>query len=256
MTTRTHLAGALALWAATSLAQAQPVPPPAFTTGSCISYIEASQRCGSHGALISTDIHADLSTLSAMANIDLNLPYSTLAYANLYYFVQLFSGTGSFSTATVPIVVSAAGTTAVGDSGVPGGGTPFNHNTASATVKAFDQSFWACSGYQCGGNPPPSAFSGPVLINVRPGSSGSGVDPNIWRIEVSARADTNSSYQSSFAHAWADPLITIEPGYAAAHPEVSLIFSANLPVPEPARPALMLVGLAAVGLLARRRLPA
>lgn len=254
MRLHTPLAGALVLCAASAGSQAQTAAlPPAFTATPCNTHLEASQNCNQSGPAYAINTFADLGGLTAGANIDAHLASSASTFANVYYFVQLASSSGSFSAGTVPIIVGAAGITSVGDGGVAGG-TAFNHNYAGATVRAFRESFFACSGWQC--HPSiPAAFSSVVLVDVSPGTGDSGVDASIWRIEVSARADTNSNYTTSFAHAWADPVISIEPGYAAAHPEVSLIFSANLPVPEPAPAALLLAGLAVVGLLAQRRRP-
>ena len=234
---------------------ASAAPPPGTTLSSCAGgIVEGSVSCGSHRPPLNTAVYADLGSLTAGASIYQDLAYSTLAYANAFYYVELFSSSGSFATATVPIMVSAAGAAAVGDSGVSATGTAFNHNSALATVSAFNNTFSACAGYACSGN---SSFAGAVLQDVRPGTSGSGVGYNIWRIEVSARAETNSNYSSSFASAWADPVISIEPGYAAAHPEISLIFSANIgsPVPEPSELALLLAGLATLGFVIRRSSP-
>ena len=253
MTSRIPLAIVLATGAlAGTSTSALAAVPDAFTATPCATVV-GSQQCGSRGPGININAFADLATLTAGANIDLNVANRALTYANAYYFVELFSSSGAFSPGTVPILVSAAGTTDVGDSTPPASGTPFNHNFASASVKAFDYNFYACTGWQCPGWAARS-FSGGVQLNVQPGSSGSGVGVNIWRIEVSARAETNSNYLSSFAHAWADPVIGIEPAYAAAHPEISLNFSANA-VPEPSALLLMLGGLAALAPVVRRLRP-
>lgn len=49
--------------------------------------------------------------------------------------------------------------------------------------------------------------------------------------------------------AYADPLITIDPGFLAQNPGYSLVFSPNLlsSVPEPSAWALMLVGFGGLG---------
>jgi len=225
--------------------------PLAFTSGSCNSNNPtSSQSCGfPNSTFIAYQVSGDLATLTSSITARQFQPASTTLYINTYYFVQLYSATGTFS-GPVPIWTTAAGFAEVGGFAGPGG--TFNNAGAMATVRAFNQTFSACAGTSCQGAP---SFSGSLMQDVRPGSGNSGVDPNIWRIEVSARVDLNSNYATAYGNAWADPVIAIDPAYAALHPELSLVFSGNLPspVPEPATSALLATGLLALQRLRRRQ---
>jgi hypothetical protein len=222
-------------------ASATDLPDAVLSTGGCVTSVTPNtQTCDQHsvgiGSIFSqAQLNVQTNTQTATAQIDMTGPYSFLAQASVTYYMELTSSTGNFPNDyffTIPIQVSANGSADVG--GVPPiNNSGFNHNTASATVKVGSFSWYACAGFSC-----PiwaeTSFDGPYQVDLKPGSSGSLLGPNIFEISVLARAETNSSYPSSFAHAFADPIIRIDPVFLAAHPEYSLSFSPNLaPVPEP-----------------------
>ena len=238
-------------------ASASTLPNAIMSTGSCItSSTGDTQTCSQHGM---ADIfsQARLTDLTATANIDNNGPYAFTAQASVTYYMELASSTGSFPNDyffTIPLSVTANGYTDVG--GIPPvSGSSFNHNQATADVKFAGYSWSACAGYQCYANAQTS-FSGGYIANIKPGSSGSFYGGNIFEIIIKASVSTNSNYPTSYAHAWADPTIQIDPTFLAAHPEYSLSFSKNLPaavVPVPA--AAWLFGSGLIGLVgvARKR---
>lgn len=241
-------------------ASATVLPDAVLNTGGCVTSGTANtQTCDQQsvaGRIFSqAQLNVQTNTQTATAQVDVSGPYAFLAQASVTYYMELTSSTGAFPNDyffTIPIQVSANGYADVG--GVPPiNGSGFNHNTASATVKVGSFSWYACAGFSCP-NWAETSFDGPYQVDLKPGSSGSGLGPNIFEISVLARAETNSSYPSSFAHAFADPIIRIEPGFLATHPEYSLSFSANLaPVPEPDTAWLFGSGLLVLIAAVRRR---
>jgi hypothetical protein len=199
---------------------------------------------------------ASLANLTATARIDATPALSTVTYATVTYYMELASSTGAFPNDyffTIPLVFSASGFTDVG--GIPPTvGSSFNHNHATADLRFNGYSVSsACAGYGCWANAPTSLTGGQV--DLRPGSSSSGYGANIFQVSIEARADTNSNYPTSYAYAWADPTIQIEPTFLAAHPEYSLSFSSNLPAAVPVPAAVWLFGSGLLGLMgvARRK---
>ena len=85
--------------------------------------------------------------------------------------------------------------------------------------------------------------------------------PGLDSITVTGAASVNEAFGSKgFATLFADPLLTIDPVWAAANPGYTLKFSVGIGnlagptgVPEPASWALMVAGFGAVGTVARRR---
>lgn len=240
-----------------SLAASASILPDAFmSTGSCTTSATAdSKTCSQSNPVVTVFSQARLSDLTATANIDQSGSYSTTAQASVHYFMELASSSGFPSDYffTVPISVLANGYADVGGSPAPIGSS-FNHNTASASVTLGGGGWYACAGYGCWVGSTTS-FSG-GLTSLKPGSSASGYGGNIFEVIVSASVTTNSNYPTSYAHAWADPTIQIDPTFLAAHPEYSLSFSKNLPaavVPVPA--AAWLFGSGLIGLVgvARKR---
>lgn len=218
--------------------------PPAYTLSYCGGKSDVSQSCtGGSYLTVHTAATASLEGLSAAGSIDQAIAYSVspLVTAVVYY-VELVSSSGSFAAGTIPINVGAAGWADVGGSGSSLTGTAFNHNTADASVRAFGNTWSACAGFGCRDV---SSFGGVYAIDVRPGSASSGYGPNVFEIRVDTRVSSNSNMSSSYAHAFADPSFAIDPVYALAHPEVSLLFSPNIgaPVPEPASWLTLLLGI-------------
>lgn len=148
------------------------------------------------------------------------------------------SQTGQFDPAGVPVIFPASAFTDV--LGI--------YNQSFAQV-SFDFSSWrACSGL-CFGVAPVSSFdiSETILLNPERSSTGA-----ISHIRLVTSADTNSPGPTSFAYAFADPMVRIDPAYASSHPQHALAFSSNLPVdafspvPEPGTWLLMSLGFAAI----------
>jgi hypothetical protein len=150
------------------------------------------------------------------------------------------------------LTVVARGNTAVGNSGsATGNGAGFNNNSAAIDVSINSTSvFSACSGYGCVG---PASFSGTRTAYVL-AYSGNLDTPSEHRVALTSSVSTNSNYEYSFAHAYVDPIIAIDPAFLAAHPGLTLSFSAGVPVPAVPLPAsawLLLGGM--LGLIEVRR---
>jgi hypothetical protein len=227
-------ASALALGAFVTAGPADALPLAFMNTGNCTTDSTAdTQSCQQHSTGVA-DIFAQarLDDLSATARIDNFGPFSFAARASVFYFMELLSSTGVFGD-LIPLRISATGVTEVGGAVTTG---TFNHNKATADVRFGSSSVAsACSGFGCFPGSQAS-FDGVFLIEIRPLTFG----PNEFRIEVGVTAETNSNLPTSFASAFADPFIEIDPAYLALHPEYSLAFSANVtngpaigPGPEP-----------------------
>ena len=133
-------------------------------------------------------------------------------------------------------------------------GHAFSNNTAMAQVRAFDRVWTDCMGRSCSFEQ--SSFNDTYFFNVQPGTSSAvSGNPNVFEISLTSDVSTNSNMTSSYADAYADPTISIDPVYALAHPEISLSFSANIgqPMPEPGTWAMLLLGLAPILRRASRR---
>jgi hypothetical protein len=169
----------------------------------------------------------------------------------IYYF-SITSASGPLNE-WVPLTITASGTTAVGQSGAAIGGGGFNNNRASASISVNSTSvFSACSGYGCALNEP-SSFNGSRTAYVLAYSNG--IDtPAEHRVTLTSSVSTNSNYEHSFAHSYVDPVITIDPAFLAAHPDLTLSFSANIPtVPLPGSIWLMMGGMAGLVEVRRRQ---
>ena len=242
-------------------ASALPLPLAFMDTGGCTTSSTAdTQSCQqSSTGVAGIFAQARLDNLSATARIDNFGPFSFNAKAAVFYFMELMSSTGTFNNSLVPLLLTATGATEVGGDVIPGTGK-FNHNKATADVRFDGRSFVsACSGFGCFGGSQES-FGGVFLLEIRPLTFG----PNVFRIEVGVTAQTNSNLPTSFASAFADPFIEIDPAFLASHPEYSLAFSANVTngptidpdpglVPLPATIWLFGLGLVALAGLTRRK---
>ena len=253
------IAGLMGALGALSFAPtASAVPASILNTGGCVTTMTpTTQTCSQHGAATIFS-QADLTTLTATAQIDNNGPYSFLASASVTYYLELVSNTGVFGAGTIPLLMTMHGSTDVGGT-PPTVGAGFNSNKAEADVKFDTHSVQsACAGFGCG--PYPSSFGGTYQIDVSPFGSVSPGGSNFFQVFVGTRAETNSNFPSSYAHAFADPYIEIAPDFLATHPEYSLSFSEGVtnppPVPEPSVTYLLgsgLLGLTAVARRQRRR---
>ena len=240
-------------WAHPLAASASILPDATLSTGSCTTSTTADTKtCSQSNPIVSVFSQAQLSTLTATANIDQSGPYSTTAQASVHYYMELSSSSGFPNDYffTVPILVLANGYADVGST--VSSGSSFNHNTASASVTLGGNGWYACAGYGCYAGSTTS-FSG-GLAYLKPGSSASGYGGNIFDVIVSASVTTNSNFSSSYAHAWADPTIQIDPTFLAANPQYSLSFSSNLPAPAvPVPAAAWLFGSGLIGLAGAAR---
>lgn len=234
-------------------ASASVLPDAIISTGSCTtSTTPDTTTCSQSNPIVTIFSQAQLSTQTATANIDQSGPYSSTAQASVHYYMEIASSSGFPNDYffTIPIVVLANGYTDVGSTA--SSGSSFNHNTASASVKVGNDGWYACAGYGCYANATTSFSGGTVYL--KPGSSASGFGGNIFDVVVSASVTTNSNFASSFAHAWADPTIQIDPTFLAANPQYSLSFSSNLPAPAvPVPAAAWLFGSGLVGLVGASR---
>lgn len=239
-------------------AAAQAVPVGTYYThsgnGSCTTASgPLSSTCQLSGGWGSIHSVASLQNLSAETRIDA-YGYAFLASAVVTYYFELNSSTGTFEDARIPLLVSAYGTAAVGNgSDVLGGGAGFNNNTASATVKIGSSTRYACAGVGCPLNTPTS-FSGDYMTYVQPFGSSTPIDGNgnIFTVELYTRVSSNSNYEHSYAYAFADPYIRIDPEFLALNPQYSLTFSANVSqVPLSSSALLFASGI--VGLAGLRR---
>lgn len=141
---------------------------------------------------------------------------------------------------------SASGYAKVARSSTAGG--------ASSGSLSFHQLNWSCGngGGDCG-------VLIPFTISVQIDSFGLAQVGEIGRISLSAVARIiEAAPYATQASAYVDPLITIDAGYLATHPNAQLLVNASVtnaaapPVPEPHPAALFMPGLAAVWLMRRR----
>lgn len=134
-------------------------------------------------------------------------------------------------------VVNSIGVQASGGATI-GIGAASNVNVALGTSPGFDYD---------------QSYSGTQSFFARPG------DVNVVDLQASANLDGDSSHFGGYVSAYADPYITIDPDFAAAHPGYSLSFSDGVgntlagAVPEPAGWALLLTGFGIIGAALRRR---
>ena len=226
------------------------LPVAVLNTGGCVTSVvnnvQTCQQTGGAGTIFS---QANLDNLSATASLDVG-PYAFTARASVIYYFSITSSGAPF-TDWVPLTITASGNTAVGNSGSAIGGAGFNHNTASANIRLDSTSIWsACSGYNCAFNEQPS-FSGTRTTSVRPYSAGSDM-PAEFQIALTSSVSTNANYERSFAYAYVDPIIGIDPAFLAQHPGLTLSFSEGVPtVPLPGSMWLLAGGM--LGLIETRR---
>lgn len=226
------------------------LPVATLDTGGCttsaVNNVQTCQQTGGLGAIFS---QANLDNLSATASLNVG-PYAFTARAAVIYYFSIVSGSGPF-TGLVPLTITGSGTTSVGNSGAPTSGAGFNHNTAAADIRLDSKSIWsACSGYSCALNEQPS-FGGTRSVYLQPYNTGS-IDPTEFQVMLDSRVSTNSNYERSFAYAYVDPVIRIDPDYLAEHPELTLSFSEGVPsVPLPGSMWLLAGGM--LGLIETRR---
>jgi hypothetical protein len=174
-----------------------------------------------------------LGSLSASGSIDQAIPYSvTPITSKVVYYAEFASSSGSFPTPTIPVNIQAMGWAEVGGSGAAASGTAFSNNEAWANVRVFGFNLAACAGVNCGPGYPSASFAGVYTVYVAPNSSSSSFGPSVFELQVDTSVGTNSNMTSSYAHAYVDPVITIDPAYALAHPEVTLTFSAQAAGPS------------------------
>lgn len=227
---------------------ASALPVAVLNTGGCTtSAVNNVQTCQQTGGLGDIFSQANLDNLSATASLNVG-PYSFTAQASVIYYFSITSPSGPIYD-WIPLSVTGNGSTAVGNSGSAPGGAGFNNNTAAADIRINSYSlFSACSGYGCNS---PSSFGGTRTAWVQPYSPGVN-EPSVLQVSLESRVTTNSNYERSFAYAFVDPIIQIDPTYLAAHPGLTLSFSEGVPtVPLPGSMWLLAGGM--LGLIEARR---
>jgi hypothetical protein len=96
------------------------------------------------------------------------------------------------------------------------------------------------------------------VLNVL-SANGSIYDPSASILNLTASVLGVTQPDGGTAHAFLDPILTIDPIFAANNPGYTLVFSEGIgnnpisPVPEPSSFVLMLSGIGAMGYVARRR---
>ena len=96
------------------------------------------------------------------------------------------------------------------------------------------------------------------VLNVL-SANGSIYDPSASILNLTASVLGVTQPDGGTAHAFVDPILTIDPIFAANNPGYTLVFSEGIgnnpisPVPEPSSFVLMLSGIGAMGYVARRR---
>lgn len=150
------------------------------------------------------------------------------------------------SSIQVPLLVSGS------VSATTSAGTGFASQASAAMGIGGGPSIVACSSSgsllnSCGSTPASAS------LNL---ASFSETANSIVQVGLTAVGVTSGGPPAGMASfsAFADPTISIDPTFLAGHPGYSVVFSAGIsPTPEPSSVALMIVGLGAIGLCARRR---
>lgn len=226
-----------------------------FTPGS-LTQIDANASFAAMSSLNGPVAQAFVSTSGYLQTGLANAGVSASAAVQYDFMVN---GGGVFSD-VVPITISGyAFVNSMGHGSASGYARVARSSTAggaSSGSLSFQQLTWGCGngGSDCG-------QLIPFTLSVQIDSFGLAQVGEIGRISLSAVARIiEASPYATQVSAYVDPLITIDAGYLATHPNAQLVLNPGItnaatpPVPEPHPAALMLPGLAAVWLLMRRRL--
>lgn len=205
----------------------------------------------SFGAMASLGWPMAQAFVSTSGYIQTQLPNAGVSASTAVQYDFMVNSGGSFGD-VVPITISgyaffdsmghgsASGYTRVARSSTAGG--------ASSGSLSFRQLNWSCGngGSDCGAVIP-------FTITVQIDAFGFAQVGEIGRISLSAVARIiEAAPYATQVSAYVDPLITIDPGYLATHPNAQLLVNASIinaatpPVPEPHPALLLLAGLAAV----------